>query len=98
MDAKKRRIIETCLIFIAFTAFFVAIHLTAGLLSYDYIWCFHMSQKVANGYMMYSEISTVIGPIYPMIGGIFIKIFGNGLTSLAIYGRACYGCICRDNV
>ncbi len=73
-------------------------HLTTGLVNYDYIWCLHMSQKVANGYMMYSDIATVIGPIYPLIGGLFIKIFGNNLTSMAIYGRSCYGRICCDNV
>ncbi len=76
--------------------FFYAVVVTITLLAstticYDTIWCFHLSQKVANGYTMYSEISTVVAPIFFWIGGAFIRFFGNSLVSIAIYSGVIMG-------
>lgn len=90
---KKKKIITAILIFLFFTAFATFLALANKGLNYDIIWCFHMSQKVANGYQMYSEISTVVMPIYFWLGGLFIKIFGNAITSMEIYGGIVWGII-----
>lgn len=89
----KETLIENLGIFTLFTLFIVMLNLAYNSLNYDIAWCFHISQKVANGYTMYSEISTVVTPIYFWIGGLFIKIFGNSLISMAIYSGVVQGVI-----
>ena len=53
-------------------------------LNYDTIWGFHSAQKVASGFTMYTDINTVLTPIFFWIGALFIKLFGNTVTSLYI--------------
>lgn len=76
------------LVFLLFAALWVNIGRS---LNYDLVWCFHISQKVADGYLLYSEISTVVTPLYFWFGSLFIKIFGNALTSMNIYGGFVWG-------
>lgn len=90
---KKSKIIESLCIFLFFTIFITILNLSINSLNYDIMWCFHLSQKVANGYKMYSEISTVVTPIYFWIGGLFIKLFGNAITSMCIYAGVVQGVI-----
>lgn len=56
-------------------------------LNYDIIWYFHTAQKIAEGYTMYTEINTVLTPIFFWIASLFIKIFGNRITSMYILSR-----------
>lgn len=90
----KKRIFESVLVFLIFGTFVTLANITAASLNYDLIWCFHISQKVSNGFNLYSEIGTVVTPIYFWIGSLFIKIFGNNLISMQIYaGVICGGII-----
>ena len=89
----KSRIIESLCVFVFFAIFITILNLSLNSLNYDIIWCFHLSQKVSDGYLMYSEISTVVTPIYFWFGGLFIKIFGNAITSMCIYAGVVQGII-----
>lgn len=90
---KYGSIIESGLIFILFTLIVTLWMNTSRTLNYDLTWCFHISQKVANGDLLYSEISTVVTPIYFWFGAFFIKIFGNSLVSMNIFGGVVWGVI-----
>ncbi|MBQ8299091.1 MAG: glycosyltransferase family 39 protein [Clostridia bacterium] len=90
---KYGSIIESGLIFILFTLIVTLWMNTSRTLNYDLTWCFHISQKVANGDLLYSEISTVVTPLYFWFGAIFIKIFGNSLISMNIFGGVVWGII-----
>ena len=88
----KKRFLQSVLVFLFFGTFVTLANITAASLNYDLIWCFHISQKVANGFNLYSEIGTVVTPIYFWLGSLFIKIFGNSLISMQIYsGVVCGG-------
>ena len=90
---KYGSIIESGLIFILFTLIVTLWMNTSRTFNYDLTWCFHISQKVANGDLLYSEISTVVTPLYFWFGAIFIKIFGNSLISMHIFGGVVWGVI-----
>jgi hypothetical protein len=81
----KKRILQSVLVFLIFGTFTTLANITAASLNYDLVWCFHISQKVSNGFSLYSEIGTVVTPIYFWLGSLFIKIFGNNLMSMQIY-------------
>lgn len=90
-NKEQKEIVETLFIFIVFTTISILVGIINTSINYDVIWCFHMIQKVANGYMLYSEVNTVVTPIFFWIGSLFIKIFGNSLVSFAIYGGVIWG-------
>ncbi len=90
---KYGSIIESGLIFILFTLIVTLWMNTSRTFNYDLTWCFHISQKVVNGDLLYSEISTVVTPLYFWFGAIFIKIFGNSLISMHIFGGVVWGVI-----
>ena len=89
----KKRIWQSLLVFFGFAFFVFMLNITSQSLHYDIIWCFHISQKVANGFELYSEIGTVVTPIYFWLGSLFIKIFGNSLISMDIYSGVVSGVI-----
>ena len=89
----KKRIWQSVLVFIGFTFFVFMMNLTTQSLNYDIIWCFHISQKIANGFELYSEIGTVVTPIYFWIGSLFVKIFGNSMISMDLYSGVVAGAI-----
>ena len=89
----KKRVLQSLLVFFGFAFFVFMLNITSQSLHYDIIWCFHISQKVANGFELYSEIGTVVTPIYFWIGSLFIKIFGNSLISMDIYSGVVSGVI-----
>ncbi|MBR3887640.1 MAG: hypothetical protein IKJ32_00880 [Clostridia bacterium] len=89
----KKRIWQSLLVFFGFAFFVFMLNITSQSLHYDIIWCFHISQKVANGFELYSEIGTVVTPIYFWLGSLFIKIFGNSLISMDIYSGFVSGMI-----
>ena len=86
-------LLENGFIFIVFLLVTFGWVSTGRNLNYDLAWCFHMSQKVANGHLLYSEISTVVMPLYFWFGGLFIKVFGNALITMHIYSGAVWGII-----
>ncbi len=89
----KKRIWQSLLVFFGFALYVFILNISSQSLNYDIIWCFHISQKVANGFELYSEIGTVVTPIYFWIGSIFVKLFGNSLISMDIYSGVVSGVI-----
>lgn len=81
----NKNIIMTLFIFITFGIIVMFSMRNVGSLYYDTIWSFHAVQKVANGYTMYTEINTVLTPIFFWMGSFFVKIFGNTISSLHIF-------------
>lgn len=89
----KKIIWQSLLVFLGFALYVFILNISSQSLHYDIIWCFHISQKIANGFELYSEIGTVVTPIYFWIGSLFIKIFGNSLISMDIYSACVSGAI-----
>ena len=81
---KNKELVLNLIITFAFATILTILMCNSKSLTYDTIWCFHSAQKVANGYTMYTEINTVLTPVFFWIGALFIKIFGNAVTSLYI--------------
>ena len=74
---KNKKLIVNISIVLIFGFIITTCYCNASSLNYDIIWLFHTAQKVSNGYTMYTEINTVLTPIFFWIGALFIKIFGN---------------------
>lgn len=80
----NKKIITNIIIILVFGFIITTCYCNSSTLNYDIIWLFHTSQKVSNGYTMYTEINTVLTPIFFWIGALFIKIFGNKILSMYI--------------
>ena len=90
----KKRIITILLIVLCFSLFFYLSCIEAGLPGYphcfssltgDYMWNFHMIQKIYNGWIPYSDINMISTPFFHFLGSFFLKIFGNNFLSYNIY-------------
>lgn len=93
MLEKNKELILNLLIILFFGAIITISYSNSSTLNYDIIWLFHTSQKVSNGYVMYTEINTVLTPIFFWIGALFIKIFGNKILSMYIFSGLVGGTI-----
>ena len=82
-----KEVLKNSAIVLIFGAMITLAFCNLSTLNYDIIWYFHTAQKVAEGYTMYTEINTVITPIFFWIASLFIKIFGNAITSMYILSR-----------
>ncbi len=87
----KKRVLQSIGVFVFFTFFITLLNLCIDFVSYDLIWCFHICQKVAAGIPLYEEIGTVVAPVFFWIGSLFIKLFGNYVTSIEIYSGVIAG-------
>ena len=65
-------------------SFFIlmALYLIADIMSrkfgdLDEVWIYNVARNVAEGKLLYVDISTIVTPIFPLICSIFLKIFGN---------------------
>ena len=87
----KKDILEKIIIFFVFTALVSIINLNTKNIDYDRSWIFHMCQKVANGDIMYKDINIIVGPIFYLMGGMALKIFGTNYFTFEIFGGILYG-------
>lgn len=53
-------------------------------LHFDEIWNYGFSYNIANGLVPYLDFNFVVTPLYPMLGAVFIKIFGHHLYGVHI--------------
>lgn len=90
---KNKKLIVNISIVLIFGFIITTCYCNASSLNYDIIWLFHTAQKVSNGYTMYTEINTVLTPIFFWIGALFIKIFGNRILSMYILSGVIGGII-----
>lgn len=87
----KKDILEKIIIFFVFTALVSIINLNTKNIDYDRSWIFHMCQKVANGDIMYKDINIIVGPIFYLMGGMVLRIFGTNYFTFEIFGGVLYG-------
>lgn len=50
----------------------------------DEIWLYNFSRVLADGIVLYKDISLILTPLFPCICAIFLKIFGNELIVFRI--------------
>lgn len=50
----------------------------------DEIWLYNFSRVLADGRVLYKDISLILTPLFPCICAVFLKIFGNELIIFRI--------------
>ena len=90
---KNKNKFETVLVFVFFTLLVTLMNFNMQSFSCDPIWLFHMMQKVSNGYLLYTDINAIVGPVFYVLGGIVFKIFGANFITFNIFGGVIYGAI-----
>ncbi len=66
---------EIC-IFIATLIFIASQILPKSVTNLDEIWIFNNANCIANGLIPYKDFNIIIGPLFPLMFGILLKIFG----------------------
>mgnify|MGYP003303232293 FL=1 len=77
----KIQIIELTIIFIITTIF----NLICNDPIHDEIWNYGFSYNIATGLIPYKDFNMVITPLFPILGALFISIFGKNLISYYIF-------------
>lgn len=72
----KYQIIELIIIFIITLIF----NLTCNTLVHDEVWNYGFSYNIANGLIPYKDFNMIITPLFPIIGAIFMSIFGKNFV------------------
>lgn len=77
----KYQILELIIIFIITLLF----NLICISISGDEVWNYGFSYNIATGLIPYKDFNMVITPLFPMIGAIFLNIFGKSLLTYHIF-------------
>ena len=77
-----RKIIPYILIFI----FFLSWNLFIARLNLDEVWNYGFSNNIYNGLIPYKDFNMVITPLFPLLGSIFLFIFGSNILTFHIFG------------
>ncbi|MBR4111098.1 MAG: hypothetical protein IKK43_05375 [Clostridia bacterium] len=81
----KNEIFQSLIFVIGFMVF-LFYNLATNNLSYDRMWTFHMTQKIAMGEIPYSEINIIITPLFYQLGALLFKLLGRmNFVVYAIY-------------
>lgn len=76
-------IIIFCMSFLLFTLY----NLSANELTYDRMWTFHMTQKIALGELPYKEINIIITPLFYQLGAVLFNVTGQANFAMySVYG------------
>lgn len=81
LKKNKYQIIELIIIFII-TLLFNLICLTPV---HDEIWNYGFSYNIASGLIPYKDFNMVITPLFPLLGALFLTIFGKNIISYYIF-------------
>lgn len=83
---KKEEIISIIIFCLGFLIF-LSYNLADNNITYDKIWTFHMTQKVAMGEIPYTEINMIITPFFYQLGALLFNITGQAnLFMYSVYG------------
>lgn len=61
--------------------------------TYDHIWDFMHSYSICKGLLIYKDFNIVVGPIYPVLMALFLKLFGNNLLVFDIINSLFIVCV-----
>ncbi len=73
---KNKAIIKNVGLFLVILFFIASIILIKNVDNLDEMWNFNYARCMANGLVPYKDFSIIVGPFFPMICTIFLKIFG----------------------
>lgn len=79
---KDKSILKNILIFIGLMLVVSGNVLIQELSNLDEIWIYNFARCIQDGLLPYKDFSLVITPLFPMIGALFLKIFGNEMVVL----------------
>lgn len=83
---KKEEIISSVIFCLGFLLF-LSYNLADNNITYDRIWTFHMTQKIAMGEIPYAEINMIITPLFYQLGALLFNATGQAnLFMYSIYG------------
>ena len=77
----KYQIIELCIIFLLTLIF----NLMCNTLTHDEVWNYGFAYNIANDLIPYKDFNMVITPLFPILGAIFMTIFGKSLVIYHIF-------------
>lgn len=77
----KYLIIELILIFLVTIIY----NLISSHLDFDEIWNYGFSYNIASGLIPYKDFNMIITPLFPILGGIFLYIFGKNIVVYYIF-------------
>lgn len=72
-------------LFIFIFSFFLIFYIFYNKLIYDEIWTFGFGYNIAKGLVPYKDFNLIITPLYPLLSGIFLYIFGNNILIFLIF-------------
>ena len=55
-------------------------------LSVDDVWCYGFVYNLASGLVPYVDYNMVIGPVFPLLGSLFLLILGKNMMSFIVFG------------
>ena len=55
-------------------------------LSADDVWCYGFVYNLASGLVPYVDYNMVIGPVFPLLGSLFLLMLGKNMMSFIIFG------------
>ncbi len=65
------------LFFILMTLYLIANVIPRYFGDLDEVWIYNVAKNVAEGKLLYVDVSTIVTPIFPLVCSTFLKIFGN---------------------
>ena len=77
----KYHILELILIFVITLSY----NLICANISGDEIWNYGFSYNIANGLIPYKDFNMIINPLFPILGAIFLSIFGKNFLIYHIF-------------
>ena len=80
----KKKTIDI-IVFIAIFICSMSLIITQYLSGLDEIWQYNFARCISEGLVPYRDFNLVTTPLYSMLGGLFIRIFGNGLFIMRIF-------------
>ena len=83
-NEKAKKIIEI-VFWIAILFFISELILIKPLNDLDEMWNYNFSKNILEGRLPYKDFNTIITPLVPYIGAVFLKLFGNEMFSMRIF-------------
>lgn len=83
---EKKTVLKNIGLFFIFCLMVSGYVLTMELSSLDEVWVYNFARCMVNGLLPYKDFSIIITPLFPMISSIFLRIFGDQMVSLRIFG------------
>ena len=81
---KKKSLLESVGLFLILLLIVSGHVFIQKLSDYDEVWVYNFARCISIGLLPYKDFSIIITPLFPMICGLFLKVFGNEMIVMRI--------------